>query len=83
MIPAFISASPGGITIPIIDLPITPLAEPYSFAPIVVAVWMVVGIVIGVLLWLMRREALGTVADAMGESDGAPPSGEQPMATPA
>ena len=83
MIPAFVSASPGGVTIPIIDLEIPSLAEPYSFAPVVVAIWMVVGIVIGVLLYLMRREALGTVADAMGETDAPPPATEQPVPTPA
>lgn len=69
MIPAFISASPGGVTIPIIDLPIASLGEPYSFAPIFVAVWMIVGIVIG-LVWRSSRPAeMGMVGQAMGEGE--------------
>jgi amino acid transporter len=83
MIPAFVSASPGGVTIPIIDLEIPSLAEPYSFAPPVVAVWMIVGVVIGLVLWVRRRAALGTVALAMGESDREQSPTEQPTGAPA
>ena len=75
MIPAFVSASPGGVTIPIIDLEIPSLAPPYSFAPPVVAIWMAVGVVIGLVLWFQRRSALSTVALAMGETDGEQPAG--------
>jgi amino acid transporter len=69
MIPAFISASPGGITIPIIDLDITSLAPPYSFAPPLVAIWMIAGIVLGLILRATRPAALGTVGVAMGETE--------------
>jgi len=70
MIPAFLSASPGGVTIPIIDLEIASLAPPYSFAPPLVAVWMIVGIVLGLVLRASRPAALGTVGLAMGETEG-------------
>jgi amino acid transporter len=70
MIPAFVSASPGGLTIPIIDLEIPSLAAPYSFAPPIVAIWMVVGIVIGLYLRARRPAALETVGVAMGEAEG-------------
>ena len=69
MIPAFVSASPGGLTIPIIDLEIAPLSAPYSFAPPVVAIWMVAGIVIGLFLRMQRPAALETVGVAMGEAE--------------
>jgi hypothetical protein len=69
MIPAFISASPGGVTIPIIDLDISSLAPPYSFAPPLVAVWMLAGIIIGIVLYARRPAALGTVGEAMGEGE--------------
>jgi amino acid transporter len=70
MIPAFVSASPGGITIPIIDLEIASLAPPYSFAPPVVAIWMIAGIIIGLYLRARRPAALDTVGVAMGETEG-------------
>ncbi len=70
MIPAFVSASPGGITIPIIDLEIPSLSAPYSFAPPLVAIWMIVGIVLGLVLRASRPAALATVGVAMGESEG-------------
>ena len=70
MIPAFVSASPGGITIPIIDLEIPSLSAPYSYAPPLVAIWMIVGIVLGLVLRASRPAALATVGVAMGESEG-------------
>ena len=69
MIPAFVSASPGGLTIPIIDLEIASLAPPYSFAPPVVAIWMIAGIIIGLYLRARRPAALDTVGVAMGETE--------------
>ena len=68
MIPAFISTI-GGVTIPIIDLELSALTAPYSYAPLFVAAWMVVGIVIGLYLWTSRREAIGRVGQAMGETE--------------
>ncbi len=54
MIPAFLSVL-GGLTIPILDIPIPALTAPYSYVPPLVAVWMVVGIVL--YFWLRSRNA--------------------------
>ena len=75
MIPAFVSASPGGITLPFIDLEIASLAPPYSYAPPLVALWMIAGIVIGLFLRATRPAALATVGLAMGETDTEVPAG--------
>ena len=69
MIPAFISVV-GGVTIPVIDLELAALAEPYAWVPPLVAIWMIVGIVIGMVLRARKPEALGTVGLAMGETEG-------------
>ena len=42
MIPAFFGVL-GGVTIPVIDLELAALAEPYSFVPPLVAIWMIAG----------------------------------------
>jgi amino acid transporter len=70
MIPAFFGVL-GGVTIPLIDLELAALAEPYSFVPPLVAVWMIAGLIIGLYLYFQRREALGRVKEAMGEEEAA------------
>jgi hypothetical protein len=37
---------------------------------VLVAIWMIVGVVLGLILYVNRKEALGTVGVAMGESEG-------------
>ncbi len=69
MIPAFFGAL-GGVTLPILDLTLAPLTEPYSFMPPLVAIWMVIGIVIGLYFWSRERDKLNSVREAMGETDG-------------
>ena len=69
MIPAFLGVL-GGVTIPILDLELAPLGEPYSFVPPLVGIWMLVGIVIGLYLWSREREKLSSVGQAMGEGEG-------------
>ena len=69
MIPAFLGVL-GGVTIPILDLELAPLGEPYSFVPPLVGIWMVIGIVIGLYLWSREREKLNSVGQAMGEGEG-------------
>jgi amino acid transporter len=69
MIPAFLGVL-GGVTIPILNLELAPLGEPYSFVPPLVGVWMVIGIVIGLYLWLRERDKLRSVRYAMGEGEG-------------
>jgi len=68
MIPAFFGAL-GGVTLPILDLTLAPLGEPYSFMPPLVAIWMVIGVVIGLYFWSRQREKLSSVREAMGEAE--------------
>ncbi len=67
MIPAFISVL-GGVTIPLLDIPIPALTEPYSYVPPLVAIWMVAGLVI--YFWLRARnpEAIARLGDAVTDA---------------
>jgi amino acid transporter len=67
MIPAFISVL-GGITIPILDVPIPALTEPYSYVPPLVAVWMVVGAILYFVLRSRKPEAISRLGDAITDS---------------
>ena len=66
MIPAFISVL-GGTTIPLLDIELPPLAEPYSFVPPIVAIWMIAGVAI--YFWLRSRNpvAIAQIGDAFTE----------------
>jgi len=68
MIPAFFGVL-GGVTLPILDLELAPLGEPYSYVPPLVAVWLLIGIVIGLYFWFRERDKLNSVREAMGETD--------------
>jgi amino acid transporter len=68
MIPAFFGVL-GGVTLPILNLELAPLGEPYSYVPPLVGVWMLIGIVIGLYFWSRERDKLRSVRLAMGESD--------------
>jgi amino acid transporter len=67
MIPAFISVL-GGITIPLLDIPIPPLTEPYNLVPPLVAIWMIAGALI--YFWLRARspEAIARLGDAVTDA---------------
>ncbi len=85
MIPAFLGVL-GGVTIPIVDVKLDPLVEPYSFVPPLVGIWMLIGIVIGLYFWFRERDKLRSVGEAMGETDEvalAPPAAPAAPATPA
>ena len=68
MIPAFFGVL-GGVTLPIIDLELAPLGEPYSYVPPLVGIWMLIGAVIGLYFWFRERDKLRSVREAMGESE--------------
>jgi amino acid transporter len=68
MIPAFFGVL-GGVTLPILNLELAPLGEPYSYVPPLVGVWMLIGIVIGLYFWFRERDKLRSVREAMGEED--------------
>jgi amino acid transporter len=67
MIPAFVSTL-GGFYIPVVDLSPPALAEPYSFVPPIVAIWMIVGIGLGLVLRARKSERLERLGDAVIEA---------------
>jgi hypothetical protein len=67
MIPAFIGTL-GGIYIPIADMTPAPLSEPYSFVPPLVALWIVIGIVVGIGLRTRQSERLDRLGEAVSEA---------------
>jgi amino acid transporter len=66
MVIGFLSAF-GGVTIPIINLTLDPLPEPYGYAPILVAIWMVVGVLLYFALRSNRPEAVEELGAAVSE----------------
>jgi amino acid transporter len=66
MIIGFLSAL-GGVTIPIINLTIPPLPEPYNFAPTVVGIWMLTGLVLYFVLRAQSPQAIAQLGTAVSE----------------
>ncbi len=67
MIPAFLSVL-GGLTIPVLNIPIPALAAPYDIVPMLVAVWMVIGVVLYVVLRGRNPEAMAAIGQAVSEA---------------
>lgn len=67
MIPAFLSVL-GGLTIPILNIPIPALAAPYDIVPMLVAAWMVIGVVLYVVLRGRNPEAMAAIGHAVSEA---------------
>ena len=66
LIPAFLGVL-GGLTIPIFDIKLDPLASPYDVVPLIVLVWMILGIVAYFILRSRSPDALTRVGDVMTE----------------
>jgi amino acid transporter len=66
MIIGFLSAL-GGVTIPIINLTIGQLPEPFNYAPIVAGIWMLIGLVAYAVLRSRSPEAIGQLGAAVAE----------------
>jgi hypothetical protein len=66
MIPAFLSVL-GGLTIPILNIPVPALSSPYDVAPLIVAIWMVIGVVLYFVLRSRQPEAIAHIGQAFGE----------------
>ena len=66
MIPAFLSVL-GGLTIPLLDIPIPALTSPYDIVPLLVGIWMIIGIVLYFWLRARKPDALARIGDVMGE----------------
>jgi amino acid transporter len=67
MIPAFMGVL-GGVTIPILNVEVPPLVAPFDFVPLLVALWMVAGIVLYFVLNANRSEAVRSLGEAVSES---------------
>ena len=67
LIPAFLGVL-GGLTIPILDIPLPPLASPYNVVPPLVAIWMIAGILVYVVLRSRSAETIERVGDVMVDS---------------
>ncbi len=67
LIPAFLGVL-GGLTIPILDIELPPLASPFSLVPPLVGVWMLAGIVLYFVLRSRSAETIDRVGDVMQES---------------
>jgi len=66
LIPAFLGVL-GGLTIPFLDITLDPLKTPYDVVPLIVLVWMIVGVVAYFVLRSRTPEALTRIGDVMTE----------------
>jgi amino acid transporter len=66
LIPAFLGVL-GGLTIPLFDIKLDPLASPYNVVPLIVLIWMIVGVVAYVILRVRDSDALTRIGDVMTE----------------
>jgi hypothetical protein len=57
----------GGLTIPLLDIKLDPLKTPYDVVPMIVLIWMIVGIVLYVVLRMRSPDALTRIGDVMTE----------------
>ncbi len=67
LIPAFLGVL-GGVTIPILDIPIPPLASPIDVVPLLVAIWMIIGVALYFVLRSNRPETIERVGDIVSEA---------------
>jgi amino acid transporter len=67
MLVGFVSAL-GGVTIPIVDVTIPPLSAPFSYAPLIVAIWVVAGIVLFFVLRMRNPQATDEIGAAVAEA---------------
>ena len=67
MVIGFVSAL-GGVTIPIINAEIPPLSAPFSYAPLIVAIWMVAGIGLYFFLRMRNPQATSEIGAAVAEA---------------
>ena len=66
LIPAFLGVL-GGLTIPLLDIKLDPLAQPFDIVPPLVAVWMIAGVLIGVFLSMRQASQLQQLGDAVAD----------------
>jgi hypothetical protein len=67
LLPAFLGVL-GGLTIPILDIEIPPLAAPYNVVPPLVAIWIIVGIVLYFVLRMRSADTVRRVGDVFTDA---------------
>ena len=67
MVIGFVSAL-GGVTIPILNIEIPPLSAPFSYAPLIVAVWVVAGVALFFMLRMRNPQATSEIGAAVAEA---------------
>jgi amino acid transporter len=67
LIPAFLGVL-GGLTIPLLNITLPPLASPYNVVPPLVGLWMLAGIVLYFVLRSRAASTLDRVGDVMSEA---------------
>ena len=65
MIPAGLAVI-GGVTIPILDIPLPPYANALQYTAPIVGIWMLIGIVLYFVLRAREPEALDRMGDVYG-----------------
>ena len=66
LIPAFLGVL-GGLTIPFLDIKLDPLKTPYDVVPLIVLIWMILGVIAYFVLRSRTPDALTRVGDVMTE----------------
>jgi amino acid transporter len=66
LIPAFLGVL-GGLTIPILDIKLDPLKTPFDVVPLIVLVWMILGVVVYFVLRSRMPDALTRIGEVMTE----------------
>jgi len=67
VVPAFLGVL-GGVTIPLLDAEVPQLVSPFDLVPILVAAWMVGGVVLYFVIRATRPEAIGQIGEAVTEA---------------
>ena len=81
----FVSAL-GGVTIPILNIELDPLPSPFNYAPLIVTIWAVAGVVLYFMLRMRNPQATTDIGAAVAEAglrhSSEPPSGGRRAARP-
>ena len=64
VIPAFLGVL-GGVTIPFLGTEVPQLASPFDLVPILVAIWMLAGVILYFVMRAVRPAAIGQIGDAV------------------
>jgi amino acid transporter len=67
MVIGFVSAL-GGVTIPILNLEIPPLSAPFSYAPLIVTIWVLAGVALYFFLRMRDPQATSEIGAAVAEA---------------